>query len=319
MQILLGIGRRFLLGALSLWGITVVIFALTNVLPGDVGRRILGPFADERAVAALNRQLGTDRPLPEQYVRWLGRVLRGDLGESLALRRPVAELLWPAVGNSLKLAALILLVSVPAGIGFGLAAAVQRERWFDRAFRVASVVTTVLPEFVTGIFVILLLGIWIPLFPVSAVIPAGSDAWEQLRRLVLPALPIVFILAGYLGRVMRASAGQALEAAFVRAAYLRGVPAWLVMARHVIPAAVPPVIAVTANQLGYLLGGLVAIEALFNYPGLGSLLLTAARQKDFPVLQAGALVIGATYYLANLSGDYLFRQLDPRQQRSSGR
>ncbi len=306
--------RRSMSAGFTLLGITLVVFLATNALPGDVGRRILGPFADERAVAALNRELGTDRPLAEQYIRWLGRVLQGDLGESLARRQPVGEVLWPALLQSGRLALVILLISVPIGVGLGLAAALRRDSVLDYLFLIGTAVTTVLPEFATGILVILAFAIWIPLLPVSATAPPESTIGEQIRYLVLPSLPIALVLIGYLGRIMRASTIEILDAAFVRAAALRGIPSWLVLVRHVLPAALPPVIAVLANQLGYLLGGLVAIEVLFNYPGLGSLLLTAARQKDFPVLQAGALVIGLTYYLANTTGDWLFRRLDPRQQ-----
>lgn len=304
--------RRVASGLLTLWLITVLVFVATNILPGDVGRRILGPFADERAVAALNRELGTDRPLVEQYLRWLGRLLSGDLGTSLALRRPVSSLIGPALVNSAKLAGLALLVVLPLSVTLGLLAALAEGKALDYGIRLAGLTTTILPEFVTSITVILLLGVVFPVFPVTAVAPPGSDLGTQLYYLVLPIFPIALVLVGYLSRVMRSSTVEVLHAAYVRAAFLKGLPRWRVLARHVLPNALPPVIAVTANQLGYLIGGLVAIEAIFNYPGLGMLLLTAGRQKDFPVLQAGVLVVGLTYVLANTAADLLYWALNPR-------
>jgi peptide/nickel transport system permease protein len=304
--------RRVASSLLTLWLITVLVFAATTILPGDVGRRILGPFADERAVAALNRELGTDRPLVEQYARWLGRLVSGDLGTSLALRRPVGSLLGPALLNSAKLAGLALLVILPLSVGLGLLAALAEGKPLDYTIRVAGLTTTILPEFVTSIAVVLLLGVVFPVFPVTAVAPPGSDLGTQLYYLVLPIFPVALILVGYLSRVMRSSTVEVLHAAYVRAAFLKGLPRWRVLVRHVLPNALPPVIAVTANQLGYLIGGLVAVEAIFNYPGLGLLLLTAGRQKDFPVLQAGVLVVGLTYILANTVADLLYWVLNPR-------
>ena len=304
--------RRVASGLLTLWLITMLVFVATNILPGDVGRRILGPFADERAVAALNRELGTDRPLVEQYLRWLGRLLSGDLGTSLALRRPVSSLIGPALVNSAKLAGLALLVVLPLSVTLGLLAALAEGKALDYGIRLAGLTTTILPEFVTSITVILLLGVVFPVFPVTAVAPPGSDLGTQLYYLVLPIFPIALVLVGYLSRVMRSSSVEVLHAAYVRAAFLKGLPRWRVLVRHVLPNALPPVIAVTANQLGYLIGGLVAIEAIFNYPGLGMLLLTAGRQKDFPVLQAGVLVVGLTYVLANTVADLLYWALNPR-------
>ena len=304
--------RRVASGLLTLWLITVLVFVATNILPGDVGRRIMGPFADERAVAALNRELGTDRPLVEQYLRWLGRLLSGDLGTSLALRRPVSSLIGPALVNSSKLAGLALLVVLPLSVTLGLLAALAEGKALDYGIRLAGLTTTILPEFVTSIAVILLLGVVFPVFPVTAVAPPGSDLGTQLYYLVLPIFPIALVLVGYLSRVMRSSTVEVLHAAYVRAAFLKGLPRWRVLVRHVLPNALPPVIAVTANQLGYLIGGLVAIEAIFNYPGLGMLLLTAGRQKDFPVLQAGVLVVGLTYVLANTAADLMYWALNPR-------
>ncbi|WP_051914641.1 ABC transporter permease [Thermorudis peleae] len=304
--------RRLGSSVLTLWLITIVVFAMTNVLPGDVARRILGPFADERAVAALNHQLGTDRPLPEQYIHWLSRLAHGDLGTSLAMRRPVAQLLLPALANSAKLAGSALLVILPLSIFLGLVAAFSEGKALDFLIRLSGLVTTVLPEFVTSIAVILLFAIAIPLFPVTAVAPPHSSLPTQIYYLILPITPVTLVLVGYLCRVMRSSAVEILHTNYIRAAELKGLSRWRLLFWHLLPNALPPVIAVTANQLGYLLGGLVAIEAVFNYPGLGQLLLTAGRQKDFPVLQSGVLLVGLTYVLANTFADLLYWLLNPR-------
>jgi peptide/nickel transport system permease protein len=290
----------------------MMIFLMANVLPGDVGRRILGPFADPRAVAALNHQLGADRPLVIQYLSWLGGAVHGDFGRSLSFRAPVSDLLGRALVNSLKLAAVAFVMVVPLGILGGIVASLNRDKFLDRFISVTGLSGIAMPEFVTGIVLILLFGITLRLFPITATAPAGSGPLTQIYYLIMPALPLVFVLFGYIARITRAGMNDALDADYTRTAYLKGLSRGMVIRRHVLRNALLPTIAVVATQTGYLIGGLVIIEFVFNYQGIGQLIFTAAQQKDFPLLQAGVLVIGIVYLTATLIADLLYSLLNPR-------
>ncbi len=314
----LSVARRVLaragLAALTLWLLSVVAFAGGQLLPGDVGRAVLGPLADPRAVAALDHQLGVDRPPLELYLHWAGGVLRGELGQSLAYRSPVAPLLGAALGRSLALAGLAFAIVVPLGIGAGAYAALRAGRWPDRAVTLSGLALSVVPEFVSAIVLILVFAVWLRWLPVSASWEPGTGLVGRLRALLLPALPLVLVLFGYVARMARAGTLAALGADFTRTATLKGLPRHVVLARHVLPNALLPTITVIAAQAGYLVGGLVVVETLFRYAGIGSLILAAARARDFPVLEAGILAVGAVIVLASLAADVLVALLDPRQR-----
>jgi peptide/nickel transport system permease protein len=304
--------RRVGLALVTLLLLSMIIFLMANVLPGDVGRRILGPFADPRAVAALNHQLGVDRPLVIQYVSWLGGAVHGDFGRSLSFRAPVSDLLGRALVNSLKLAAVAFVMVVPLGILGGIVASLNRDKFLDRLISVTGLSGIAMPEFVTGIVLILLFGITLRIFPITATAPAGSGPLTQIYYLIMPALPLVFVLFGYIARITRAGMNEALDADYTRTAYLKGLSRGVVIRRHVLRNALLPTIAVVATQTGYLIGGLVVIEFIFNYQGIGQLIFTAAQQKDFPLLQAGVLVLGIVYLTATLIADVLYSLLNPR-------
>jgi peptide/nickel transport system permease protein len=306
------IARRVLLALVTLWLLSVIVFLGAHVLPGDVGRRILGPFADPRAVAALDHQLGTDRPLPIQYLSWLGGALHFDFGSSIAYRRPVSTLLGSALVNSLKLAAVAFVIVVPLGILGGVVAAMNRGRLLDRVITVTGLSGTVVPEFVSGIVLILLLGVTLRWLPIGATAPEGSGPLTQVYYLILPALPLVLVLFGYLARITRAGMIEALDADYTRTAVLKGLPGRTVVRRHVLRNALLPTIAVIATQTGYLIGGLVVVEVIFTYQGIGQLLYNAAQQKDFPLLQAGVMVVGVVYLTATLLADLAYSLLNPR-------
>jgi peptide/nickel transport system permease protein len=311
-------GRRLLLGLVTLALLSLAVFAGGQVLPGDVGRAILGPLADPRAVAALDHQLGADRPAPILYLAWVGGLLRGDLGTSLAYRSPVAPLLGAALANSLKLALLAFLVVVPLGIGAGVYAALRVGRWQDRLVTVGGLSLTVIPEFVSSIVLILVFGVWLRWLPLSASARPGSGALVEFQHLVLPVLPLAFVLFGYIARLTRAGTLGALEADYTRTAVLKGLPRRVVLVRHVLRNALPPTIAAVAAQTGYVVGGLVVVESLFRYQGVGSLILTAAKGKDFPMLEAGVLAVGVLTIAATLVADALTLALDPRARESAG-
>jgi peptide/nickel transport system permease protein len=308
------IARRGALSVLTLFLLSVVVFAGGQLLPGDVGRSILGPLADARAVAALNHQLGTDAPPLLMYGRWIGHLLRGDMGMSYAYRSPVAPFIGHALVKSLALAAVTSVIVIPLSIGAGIVAALNRGRWQDRLITLGGLSLTVVPEFVSGILLILIFGVWLRWLPISANTRPGTGAVEQLRHLILPALPLVLILFGYIARIARAGMVEALEADYTRTAMLKGLRRRTVIFRHVLRNALLPTITVIAAQTSYLLGGLVVVETLFRYQGIGSLILTAARGKDYPMMEAGILTVGIAYILSAILADVLIALLDPRAQ-----
>ena len=290
----------------------MIIFLAAQVLPGDVARRILGRDASPEAVAALNKELGTDRSIVVQYLDWVSSFVRGDLGQSYTLRVPVSDLVWPALGNSFKLAAVAFLIVVPLGIVGGVVAALREGRFLDRLISVGGLSATVVPEFVSSIILLLVLGIWLELLPITAAWPSGAGPLTQLKHLILPSLPLVFVLFGYIARMARAGTIEALDADYTRTAYLKGLPQRTVIQRHVLRNALLPTIAVVATQAGYLIGGLVVIEVIFNYQGIGRLLFDATQSKDFPLLQSAVLVVGIVYLVATLVSDLLYSLLNPR-------
>ena len=313
------VGRRLALSLLTLALLSVVVFAGAQVLPGDVGRAILGPLASPEAVAAVNQQIGADRPAVEQYFTWIGGVLTGDMGTSYIFRTPVAPFVAGALLNSVKLAAVAFVIVAPLSIGAGVYAAMNAGRWPDRAISVTGLSLTVVPEFVSAIALILVFGIWLRWLPISAATRPGTGALEQLRHLILPALPLVIVLFGYIARMARAGTLEALDSDYARTATLKGLPRRTVILRHVLPNALLPTITVVAAQLGYMIGGLVVVESLFRYQGIGSLILTAARGKDFPMLEAGILTVGAIFVLTTLVADTLYVVLNPRLRDGAGR
>ncbi len=304
--------RRLGLALISLWLLSVLVFIGTNLLPGDVGRRILGPFATQESVDLLNARLGTDRPLLTQYFDYMGSVLTGDLGRSVSFARPVTEMLGTALINSAKLAVLAFVIVVPLAILGGVIAALKRGTLIDRSITVFGLSATVIPEFVSGIVAIVVFAITLKWLPGGAQAPTGSGVFQQVRYLLLPAIPLVLVLFGYIARITRAGMIDALDADYTRTAILKGLPRNVVIRRHVLRNALLPTIAVVATQVGYLFGGLVAVEVLFNYQGIGRLIFDAAQKADFPLLAGGVLVIGVIYQVSTLLADMLYGVLNPR-------
>jgi peptide/nickel transport system permease protein len=304
--------KRVALSVITLWLLSVIVFTAGQVLPGNVGRAMLGPFADQRAVDALNREMGTDRPLLVQYGDWISRFVQGDMGRSYAYRAPVAPFVATALANSAKLAAVAFLLVVPLSLAMGVMAALHAGRPVDRVIMVAGMSATIVPEFVSGIILILIFGVWLRWLPISATWPTSAGFFGQLYHLLLPAIPLVLVLFGYIARMARAGTIEALDADYTRTAVLKGLPQWLVLWRHVLRNALLPTVSVIATQTAYLIGGLVVIETLFHYQGIGSLIFLAANKKDFPMLEAGVLVVGCVFAVASLMADLIYSWLNPR-------
>jgi peptide/nickel transport system permease protein len=306
------IGKRVVLSLITLVLLSLIVFVGSQVLPGDIGRSILGPLADQRAVDALNEQLGADEPLVTQYIDWITGVLTGDMGDSLAFRRPVSEVLGDALVNSLKLAILAFIIVVPLSIVGGVYAALTEGSKRDRFISLGGLSATAVPDFVWAVLLILVFTLWLGLLPATATAPPDSGIFTQLEYLLLPAFCLVFVLFGYIARMARAGTIESLDADYTRTAIIKGLPRRQVVRRHVLRNSLLPTIAVVATQAGYLLGGLLVIETIFNYQGIGQALYRAAVKKDFPLLQSGVLVVGIVYLTATLLADIAYSVLNPR-------
>ncbi len=304
--------RRFGLMVLTLWIVSLIVFFAGQVLPGDPGRAILGPFAAKSAVQALDNQLGVNRPLITRYLSWIGGIAHGNMGVSYTFRTPVEPFIRAALLNSVKLAALAFVIVVPLSILGGVVAALNAGRALDRIISVAGLSLATMPEFVSGIVLIVVFGVELKVLPVTASAGTGASDLSQLRHLILPAIPLVFVLFGYIARMARAGTIESLNSDYARTAVLKGLPRATVIRRLILRNSLLPTITVIATQTGYLIGGLVVVETLFNYQGLGNLIYKAAVAHDFPMLEAGVLVIGVVYVVATLVADVLLTLLNPR-------
>lgn len=307
--------RRLGLALLTLVLVSMLVFATVQLLPGDLGRTILGPYATEERVADLNDRLGENDPAPIRYVHWLSRFVRGDWGTSAALRQPVRPLVLDRLGNSLVLALYALVLAVPAAIVFGMLAARHRGRPLDAAVSATAVSLLALPEFVTGTVLSIVLAVQLGWFPVSATVP--DSAFSLVYELTLPAVVLALALFGSLARVARAATLTALDADYTRTAALKGLSSRRVLARHVLPNVLPPTIAAIGALVGYLVGGIVVVETLFTYPGLGKLLLDSATAHDLAPLEACVLATAVTVMVANFAADAAASVLDPRLRRAA--
>jgi peptide/nickel transport system permease protein len=304
--------NRILLSVVTLIILSVIIFLGAQVLPGNVGRKILGPLASQASVNALNSKLGTNRPLVIQYWNWISGVFRGDLGNSAVQQRPVSAILGPAILNSAKLALLAFIIVVPLAILGGVYAALKEGTARDRLISLGGLSATAIPDFVWAVLLIVVFPIGFGIFKPVATAPPGSNFFVQVYYLLLPAICLVFVLFGYIARMARAGTIEALDADYTRTAILKGLPDRAVVRRHVLRNSLLPTIAVVATQLGYLIGGLVVIEVIFDYNGLGQALFRAAQTSDLPVLESGVLIVGIVYLVATLVADILYSVFNPR-------
>ncbi len=304
--------RRLLFALFTIVVLSILVFFATHALPGDVAKKVLGPFADAEAIKQLNRELGTDRPVPVQYVSWVSDAIQGDLGKSYLYDVPVTEKLRKAIGYSARLGIFAFVLIVPVSILGGVVAALRRDSRIDRIITIGGLSAAVIPEFVWAVFFILIFGVKLKWLPVGATPPDGASIITQYKHLLLPALCLMMVLFGYIARITRAGVIEGLDADYTRSAHLKGLPNTTVIRKHVLRNALMPTIAVVATQTGYLLGGLVAVETIFNYNGLGFLLRQAVVQRDYLLVQAAVLLIGILVVVSNLVADILYTALNPR-------
>jgi peptide/nickel transport system permease protein len=306
------IGRRLLLMIPTLILASLLIFALAEVLPGDVGRSILGPYATQEQVDLLNQKLGADAPLYERYLTWAGNFVTGDWGDSLLLEVPVMPTVMEALANSLLLAGFALVLIVPTSIVVGVFAGLRRDTALDRTITVSTLSMTVIPEFVSGVVLLYVFAVWLKWLPVSAMPPEGSSFIDRLYYLILPAIPLMFLELGYIARMARVGTVQVMGMPYIRTAVLKGVPQRRVIFGHMLRNAMVPTVTVIGSQVGWLIGGLVVIEWLFVYPGIGQLMVQAAQTHDIPLLEASVLMVAVIYMISNLIADIVVALLSPR-------
>lgn len=306
------LARRVGFLALTLLLASLLVFTITQLLPGEPARVILGREAGPAALAQLRSELGLDRPVPVQYARWLGRFLRGDWGSSYGTGQEILPLVMERLGNSLRLAGLTLAMAVPLALLLGVIAAVNAERWPDTVISVGSLAVVGLPEFVTGLVLIQLFSFELRWLPANSSLAPGTGFLEALPQLILPAVTATLVMLAYVARLTRATVLQELRRPYVRTAMLKGIGRRRVLTRHVLGNALLPSITVIAIAFGWLISGLIVVENVFNYPGLGRLLTFAIDRRDLPLMQAITLVAVTAFALANLVADLLYAVLDPR-------
>jgi peptide/nickel transport system permease protein len=306
--------RRLLLGVLVLFLVSVVVFAATQALPGDPARSILGRTATPASLKALRDQLGLGGSALSQYVDWITGLLHGDAGNSLAAQEPVSDLIGDKVVNSAFLVFCAGIISIPISIAIGSYAALRRDRAFDVTSSVTTLVFAALPEFVTGIALVVIFAtnVFTGFLPAITIIPPGGKPWDDMEAMILPTATLVIAVTPYVVRIMRASMIEVLESDYVEMARLKGLPERTVLVRHALPNALGPTFQVIAINLAYLAGGVIVVEYVFNYAGIGGALTNAVSQQDIPVVQALAMLIAAIYVVLNLMADIATILVTPR-------
>jgi peptide/nickel transport system permease protein len=297
---------------ITLLVVSVVIFAVTEMLPGDAAEIVMGRNATEQNLKHMREQLGLDRPAPVRYGDWIWGVVQGDFGESLLQRRPVTEVIGHRLLPSIYLAVFAFVIAVPSAVLVGTMAGVRPNSIGDRIVSTVGMVGISLPEFVTGLLLIIIFSSELGWLPTTSAIPRGESPLTRPEILVLPTLTLTGVVFAYIMRMTRANVLEVMESNYVRTAVLKGLPMRRVILRHVVPNAILPTISIVAAMSGWLLAGLIIVENVFSYPGLGQLLLSSIETRDIPLLQALTLIIAVAYTVSTLLADLSYSFLDPR-------
>jgi len=304
--------KRLGLGVVTLFVISVLIFGAVEMLPGDIAQAVLGMGATEDNLAAMREQLGLNQPAPVRYLEWLSGAVVGDFGVSLVTQAPVGEIIGPRFANTLFLATYAAAIAVPVAIFLGVVVALLRNTLFDRVANVLALTSISSPEFFLGYVLILYFSVKTGMFPAIAKVSDDMTFLELLHRTFLPALTMVLVVVAHMMRMTRAAIINLLSSPYIEMARLKGVPAWLVIIKHALPNAWAPIINVVALNLAYLITGVVLVEVVFVYPGIGQLLVDSVTKRDFTVVQACCLIFAATFILLNLAADVLAIITNPR-------
>lgn len=297
---------------MTLFVISIIIFGAVELLPGDIAQAVLGQGATPENLAALRKQMGLDQPAPVRYFDWLIGAVQGDFGKSLITNKSVTETIAPRFANTLFLASYAAVIAVPVAISLGVIVALLRNSIFDRVANVVTLTFISSPEFFLGYILVLYLAVKTGMFPAIAKLDANMTFTQLLDRTFLPALTMVLVVVAHMMRMTRASIIALLSSPFIEMARLKGMPGWKVIVKHALPNAWAPIINVIALNLAYLITGVVLVEVVFVYPGIGQLLVDSVTKRDFSVVQACCLIFAATFILLNLTADVLAILTNPR-------
>ncbi len=311
-SVLIVILKRLGLGAFTLLTVSVIIFSAVEMLPGDLAQAVLGQSATKETVKAMRLELGLDRPAPVRYADWLFGALKGDFGKSLANGLPVSKQIAPRFANTLFLALYAAAIAIPLSVILGILAALYRNSIFDRVANVTTLTSISSPEFFLAYILVLFLAVLNPFFPAISNLSPDISLMERLHRAFLPALTLVLVVTAHMMRMTRAAIINLLASPYIEMAQLKGVPQLRVITRHALPNALAPIINVIALNLAYLITGVVLVEVVFVYPGIGQLLVDSVTKRDFPVVQACCLIFAVTFILLNLIADVGSIMTNPR-------
>ncbi len=304
--------KRLAFGLLTLFVISVLISLGVEMLPGDLAQALLGQQATQESLAAIRLELGLDRPLHVRYFDWLGNILQWDLGKSLANKRDVADLIGKRLSNTLFLALSAAIIAVPLSLFLGMLAALYRETLFDKIISMTTLTTISVPEFLVAYILIVFLSVEFSVFPSMAVWSSNAGFWDRLYAVFLPVMTLVLVVVAHMMRLTRAAIINVLTRPYIETAQLKGMkPSWVII-YHALPNALAPIINVIVINLAYLVVGVVVVEVVFVYPGLGQLMVDSVSKRDLPVVQASGLIFAGTYVMLNLTADILSILANPR-------
>ena len=312
------VGRRLVLAVVTLFIISLIVFLGVEALPGDTATAYLGQSATPESLAALREEFGLNAPMHERYISWLGGILKGDLGESMVKRKPVAELIGNRFRNTVVLAMAAAFIGIPLAIVLGVLAGLMRDKWPDVFVSTTSIVGMTLPGFVTATVLIYVFAIRLEWFPAITLVPTDAPVTELLPNIVLPIITLTLIMVAHILRLVRTNMIDVMTSDYVQMARLKGVPERQIVFRHALPNAMLPTINVVALTLAWLLGGVAIIETVFNYPGIGKLMIGAITDRDFVLVQGIAIILAAIFISLNLIADLLALVLNPRLRAARG-
>ena len=306
------IAQRLGLGVLVLFAVSLIIFLGVEMLPGDLCQEIQGQAATPETVAVCRKELGLDKTPVVRYLNWLGNIAQGDFGVSLANQRQISELIGVRLSNTLFLAIVAAIISVPLALILGILAALYRNSWFDRAINVVTLSSISFPEFFVAYILILIFAINLDWFPALSIVSPDTPFWERVYKVILPATTLTLVVVAHMMRMTRAAIINLLASPYIEMANLKGMSRAHIVVHHALPNAWAPIVNVIVINLAYLIVGVVVVEVVFVYPGLGQLIVDSVQKRDIPVVQACSLIFAATYVLLNLTADVLSIVTNPR-------
>jgi len=310
--------RRLGLAVLTIFIISLIVFFGVEALPGDAATAYLGQLATDESLKALREEFGLNKPPLERYVNWLGDLVKGDLGESLSRKKPVTELIGNRFRNTAVLAAAATIFAVPIAIVLGVIAGLTRDKWPDITVSLVAIISMTLPGFVTATVLIYIFAIRLAWFPAVTLISSDAPVSQLLPNIILPIITLTFVMVAHILRLVRTNMIDVMVSDYVQMARLKGVPMIKIVFQHALPNAMLPTINIIALTIAWLVGGVAIVETIFNYPGIGSLMIHGISDKDLPLIQGIAIILSAIFIVINLIADLLALILNPRLRTARG-